>query len=155
MLQYYRKDICFQEVPNEISISFSIAGCPHNCKNCSWKNTIDKEEKKNLTNTIYSMFLNKYKGLASCVLFLGGEWEQEDLICKLKMAKEKGYKTCLYTGCNLSQISEQLKQNLDFIKVGPYIEEKGGLSNPNTNQKFIDLINNKILNKYFTHQEAF
>lgn len=155
MLKYYRKDVCFQEVPNEISLSFSIAGCPHNCKNCSWKGTIEKEEQKNLTNQTYSMFLNKYKGLASCVLFLGGEWEQEDLIYKLKMAKEKGYKTCLYTGCNFQQISEELKSNLDFIKVGPYMPEKGGLNNPNTNQKFIDLINNKILNNYFIRQEVF
>lgn len=155
MLQYYRKDVCFQEVPNEISLSFSIVGCPRNCKNCSWKNTINKEKKKNLSNSTYSMFLNKYKGLASCVLFLGGEWEEEDLINKLKMAKEKGYKTCLYTGCELNQISNNLKSNLDFIKVGSYIEELGGLSNPNTNQRFIDLINNKILNNYFVRQEVF
>lgn len=149
MLKYYRKDVCFQEVPNEISLSFSIVGCPHNCKNCSWKNTVENEEKHDLTDSVYSSFLNKYNGLASCILFLGGEWEQEDLVRKLKMAKKNGYKTCLYTGHELTQVSDELKKELDFIKVGPYIEEKGGLNNPNTNQRFIDLTNNKILNKYF------
>ena len=35
-----------------------------------------------------------------------------------------------------------------------YIEERGGLANPNTNQRFIDLHTNKILNNYFVKQEA-
>lgn len=154
-LYFYTKNVVFQEVPNEISLSFSIAGCPRNCKNCSWKNEMNDERPKQLTNSLYNRYLNKYQGLASCVLFLGGEWNQQDLINKLKMAKQKGYKTCLYTGCLLNEISDELKNNLDFIKVGPYIEEKGGLNNPNTNQRFIDLVNNKILNKYFIHQGAY
>lgn len=154
MLKYYRKDICFQEVPNEISLSFSIAGCPKKCKNCSWKNSNNYKDTKTLEDKVYVELLNKYKGFASCVLFLGGEWET-DLIEKLKKAKDNGFKTCLYTGSELAQISNEIKNNLDYIKVGPYIEEKGGLNSQNTNQKFIDLKNNKILNNYFIRKEVF
>lgn len=155
MLNYLKKTVCFQEVPNEISLTFSIAGCPNHCFNCSWKNIEAQEKAKPLTNSVYSRYLNKYKGLASCVLFLGGDWETQDLITKLKMAKEKGYKTCLYTGCEMNLINNDIKANLDFIKVGPYIESLGGLSSPKTNQRFIDLIHNKILNHLFIKQGAF
>lgn len=155
MLNYLKKSVCFQEVPNEISLTFSIAGCPRHCFNCSWKSIEKQEQAKPLTNSVYSRFLNKYKGLASCVLFLGGDWETQDLITKLKMAKEKGYKTCLYTGCEMNLVHEDIKNNLDFIKVGPYVEELGGLNSPKTNQRFIDLVHNVILNKLFIQQGAF
>lgn len=155
MLNYLKKDVCFQEVPNEISLTFSIAGCPNRCPNCSWKSSEIQETAKPLTNSVYSRFLNKYKGLASCVLFLGGDWDTQDLITKLKMAKERGYKTCLYTGCEMNLVHPDIKTNLDFIKVGPYIEELGGLTSPKTNQKFIDLVHNTILNNLFIQQGAF
>lgn len=150
-LYFYTKNVVFQEVPNEISLSFSIAGCKNNCKNCSWKNCDIKAKK--LTDSLYKSFLHKYKGYISCILFLGGEWNSEDLINKLKLAKEYGFKTCLYTG--LYDVDNKIKENLDYLKVGPYIEELGGLNSLKTNQKFFDLINNKILNNYFVHQEAF
>ena len=149
-MYFYSKNIVFQEVPNEISLSFSIAGCPNNCKNCSWKNC-DKKESL-LDKDLYLSFLNKYKSLATCVLFLGGEWVKETLIDFLKTAKDYGYKTCLYTGKN--DVSNEIKEQLDYLKVGPYIEELGGLASEKTNQKFIDLKTNKILNKYFINRGA-
>lgn len=150
-LFFYTKNIVFQEVPNEISLAFSIAGCKNNCKNCSWKSCNIKS--KPLTDELYLKYLKKYKDTVSCVLFLGGEWNKEDLINKLKLAKQMGYKTCLYTGLN--DVSSDIKSLLNYLKTGPYIEELGGLNSPTTNQRFLDLINNKILNKYFIHQEAF
>ena len=149
-LFFYTKNVVFQEVPNEISLSFSIAGCQNNCKNCSWKNLDIKP--KELKDDDYIKLLNKYRGYVSCILFLGGEWNKEKLIQNLKLAKNNGYKTCLYTG--KEDVDNDIKLNLDYLKVGPYIEERGGLANPNTNQRFIDLHTNKILNNYFVKQEA-
>lgn len=149
-LYFYTKNVVFQEVPNEVSLSFSIAGCNHNCKNCSWKN-IDIKPRE-LTDSEYINLLNKYKGYVSCILFLGGEWNKDKLIYNLKLAKDYGFKTCLYTGNN--DVDQDIKQYLDYLKVGPYIEERGGLDNPNTNQKFIDLHTNQILNKYFIKSEV-
>ena len=39
----------------------------------------------------------------------------------------------LYTGSE--HVSEFLWENLDYIKLGPYIEERGPLNNPDTNQR--------------------
>ena len=90
----------------------------------------------------------KYKGLVSCVLFLGGDWDPE-LLTFLKIAKDFGYKTCLYTGN--TDANTELLSYLDYIKTGPYIEELGGLTSKNTNQKFIKLETGEVLNKYFIH----
>ena len=139
-LYFFNKDVVFQEVPNEVSLSFAIAGCTNNCKNCSWQNI--KMQKKPLSAAVFENYLKKYKGLASCVVFLGGDWKPRTLLNRLKKAKEYGFKTCLYTGKN--DVSNEIKEQLDYLKVGPYIEELGGLASEKTNQKFIFLRMNRI-----------
>lgn len=151
-LKYYTKQVVFQEVPDEVSLSFSIAGCPHNCNGCSWKNTLSSLSTTELTDEKYEKMLNHYKGLATCVLFLGGEWNKEDLQKKLSLAKSFGFKTCLYTGLEMNQIDESILTDLDYIKVGPYVEQLGGLCSKNTNQKFIDLKNKEVLNNRFIRE---
>lgn len=149
MLKYYTKQVVFQEVPNEISVSFSIAGCPNNCKGCSWKNAIQFLKEKELTDEYYYDILQQYKNLASCILFLGGEWDSPDLVNKLRTAQEQGYKTCLYTGLDLGKVKPEIMKHLDYIKVGPYIANLGGLSERTTNQKFINVKTGEIMNHYF------
>lgn len=149
-LYFFNKDVVFQEVPNEVSLSFAIAGCSNNCKNCSWQNV--KMQRKPLSANVFENYLKKYKGLASCVVFLGGDWKPRTLLNRLKKAKEYGFKTCLYTGKN--DVSAEIKEQLDYLKVGPYIEELGGLASEKTNQKFIEVKTGKILNNYFRHCEA-
>ncbi len=47
-----------------------------------------------------------------------------------------GLKTCLYTGCDSIEPFQQMLPVLDYIKLGPYVAERGGLDHPNTNQRF-------------------
>ena len=152
MLKIFSKSIVLQEVPNEISLAFTVAGCPLNCPNCSWKNTIEQLKSFELNDKIYSNLLDKYKNFVSCILFMGGEWEKDDLINKLILAKKHNFKTCLYTGLELNNVDKNIVKNLDYIKTGHYNEKLGGLDSINTNQKFIDLKNNEILNKFFIKQ---
>lgn len=148
MIKYYTKMVCFQEVPDEISLSFNVAGCPLNCKNCSWQE-YKNSKTTDLTDSLYIGLLKKYKDLVSCILFLGGEWEKEDLCRKLKLAKEYGYKTCLYTGLEFNELSKEILSELNYVKTGRYIEKLGGLTSKNTNQKFIELKTGKLLNYKF------
>lgn len=151
MLKFYSKQVVFQEVPNEISISFSIAGCPLKCPGCSWKTAVSSMLEKQLTDEYYYKALEEYKNLASCVLFYGGEWDKQDLIHKLRIAKSMNYKTCLYTGLTFEKVDKEIIDNLDYIKVGPYIAALGGLDSPKTNQKLINLKTNEIMNHYMIH----
>ena len=95
----------------------------------------------------FETILQKYEGLISCICFLGGEWDK-DFPKFLKVCKAHNYKTCLYTGLEKIE-DEEILANLDYLKTGPYKKELGGLQSKNTNQIFMDLKNNKILNHLF------
>lgn len=145
-MKYETYKITFNEVPNEVSLTFLITGCPLGCKGChsqeSWEN-----KGVELTESHLLKLINKYEFMISTVCFLGGEWEKENLIKLLKVAKNKHLKTCLYTGLN--KVHKDIESELDFIKTGRWIEELGGLSSQKTNQRFVDLKNNKDLTILF------
>ncbi|MBT3919308.1 MAG: anaerobic ribonucleoside-triphosphate reductase activating protein, partial [Flavobacteriaceae bacterium] len=96
----------------------------------------------------YKSILNQYKNLATCVLFMGGEWHQSKLISMLQLAKSHHYKTCLYTGEN--SISEDLKTHLTFLKTGKWQQDLGGLESSVTNQIFTKVPTNQNLNYLFS-----
>ena len=49
-------------------------------------------------------------------------------------------------------------QYFDYVKLGPYVEERGGLDNPNTNQVMLEIDNTcgrsitKDITSYFWHK---
>jgi anaerobic ribonucleoside-triphosphate reductase activating protein len=85
--------------------------------------------------------------MISCVLFMGGEWHEEELIHKLKLAQELGYKTALYTGED--DVSVSLKRYLTYLKTGRFIPQLGGLTSPTTNQRLINVSTGECLNHLF------
>jgi anaerobic ribonucleoside-triphosphate reductase activating protein len=136
-----------QEVCGEVSLCFSISGCQLKCKGCHSPFLWKKGSGILLTETLFRNYLLKYKGLGSCVLFMGGEWHKNELISFLKIAKEENYKTCLYTG--ETNISNEIKKQLTWLKTGKWNANLGGLNSKSTNQKFIEVKTNKILNHLF------
>jgi anaerobic ribonucleoside-triphosphate reductase activating protein len=137
-LNYTTEQITFQEVPNEISLSFLIAGCPLKCKGChstdSWRVTSEANEVNKASETIKSKThpinsnariqltneylenrIKQYQDMISCVLFLGGEWEIEKLIELLQTVKNTNpsLKTCLYTGLELNEIVELIEKEIN------------------------------------------
>lgn len=144
---FYDFQIALQEVPGEISLCFSIAGCKIHCEGCHSPFLWKEENGKLLTQKNYDNLLNQYQDFASCVLFMGGEWHEQELIQFLKSAKEKKFKTCLYTG--EESVSKELLSELTFIKTGKWLKERGGLDVETTNQKFKEVSTNKILNHQF------
>ena len=141
MLRYKDTNIVLQEIPGEITLVFTITGCSLNCKGCHspylWKKGTGDE----LSDDFIIELINKYKGIISCVLFMGGEWER-DLVNKIKLCNDYGLKTALYTGLNLDEVessNKELLSVLSYIKVGRWIEELGGLSSITTNQRLINL----------------
>lgn len=143
----YKYDIVFQEVPNHISLAFSICGCSLHCPGCHSPELWPESAGFPLTEELYMTLLAKYKNRVDCVLFLGGEWHQSELIKFLKMARSQHFKTALYTG--QEDVSEELKKNLSFLKTGSWKSKLGGLSSSTTNQVFRDLETNSILNHLF------
>lgn len=128
--------VVFQEVPDHISLALSISGCDLGCSGCHSTETWDKEFGSVLTDDVFITMLDKYKGMISNVLFYGGEWEPKRLVQLLDIAHKKGLCTTLYTGREAHEISAILLDRLTFIKTGKYIKKLGGLSSPQTNQRF-------------------
>ena len=139
--------IVFQEVPDEISLCFSITGCKVGCKGCHSTELWNEKQGMALTNARFIDCLNKYKGLITCVCFFGGEWQPQALIEKLLIANNLGLKTCLYSGEN--HIDINISQHLTFLKTGKWTAELGGLNSTITNQKFYNLKTGENLNHLF------
>ena len=99
-MKIYQHDITFSEISTEICLTFFVSGCNLHCPGCSWQNTELTPVK--LTPTYYAELLHKYQGKATCVCFLGGEWDLA-LVDYLRLANKLGYKTCLYTGLSMTE----------------------------------------------------
>lgn len=79
--------------------------------------------------------LNKIKDepFITCVCLLGGTWNN-NLQYLINEIKNLNLKVCLYTG-----YKDTTLYNLDYLKIGPFIEECGGLSSNKTNQRMFNL----------------
>ncbi len=134
-LKYKGYSIVFQEIPDEITLAINICGCPYKCEGCHskylWENDgieLDEKELKSL--------IGKYKSYITCVCFMGGDWEL-DILEKLKNeVKSYDLKVAIYSGSNSEKVLKALKKfNFDYIKIGSYNIELGGLNSKNTNQR--------------------
>ena len=126
--------ICFQEVPDEVSLSFSISNCPNNCEGCHspWL-------REDCGEDLYwklPQLLRKYKDKITCVLFMGGNdpTQRYELLTVLHYVRTKGYKTALYSGFD-AWPDRELLDMLDYIKIGSYQKDLGGLKCITTNQR--------------------
>lgn len=146
-MRFTSEKVCFQEVPGEIALAYTISGCQVGCKGCHSAETWSPTAGRELTPAYYAQRLSEYRKLISCVLFLGGEWHPQDLRARLMAARQHGLHTCLYTG--LEDVSSDLKECLTFLKTGPWISRLGGLNVPTTNQRMYDLRTGVCINHLF------
>lgn len=133
MLKYLRSDVVCQEIPDEISLAVAISGCQVRCKECHsrflWE---DKGEW--LSIPAIEQLLNEQRGV-TCLLLLGGEHDIDTLI-RVFMHFHKSIKTAWY--CGLDRVPKDkigILDYLDFVKLGHFDLDLGGLSSPTTNQR--------------------
>lgn len=141
-LKYKGYSIVFQEIPNEVSLAINISGCPYRCKDCHSKylweyggEYIYKELRQLIEKHLYFI---------TCVCFMGGDQNKPELIQLCEMVKSYNLKTCLYTGNDDLAAFSDFYDYLDYIKIGSYHKELGGLDHKTTNQKMYTISNGKI-----------
>ena len=130
-MKYLDYAITFSEFPDEIALCINISNCPFHCPGCHspelWEdigNILDVKTLKSLIN------LNN--GI-SCVGFMGGYPEEVNAFAKV-IKRNYNLKVGWYWGGE--NIPKEIDNKyFDYIKIGPYIKELGGLDNPNTNQR--------------------
>lgn len=136
MIKYYNTNITFREIPDEVCLSINLTNCPYKCEGCH-SPQLREDIGEELTFNKLVELIKKNPGI-SCVLFLGGDAnykEIEDLVFKLLANSiDPSLKVAWYSG--RTEIPKDLNAFVfDYIKIGPYIKERGGLDNPNTNQR--------------------
>lgn len=141
------EQIVFQEVPDEVSLSFLISWCPLKCEWCYSKEWYDVDWEE-LTVELLREKLNKYWELITCVLFLWWEWQEKKLLELLDEVKSFWLKTCLYTWRLF--VKEEMMTRLDYIKTWPWISSLWWLNSKTTNQKFINVVTWENMNYRFT-----
>jgi anaerobic ribonucleoside-triphosphate reductase activating protein len=146
-LRFVAEQVVWQEVPGEVSLAFTVSGCPLRCKGCHSSAARNPSAGQLLTTRYFLARVKQYQGLISCVLFLGGEWQPAELAELLRIACEQGLKTCLYTG--FERVAPSLLPYITYLKTGPWIAELGGLDSPSTNQRFINVRTQENLNYTF------
>lgn len=145
MLKFYNYDIVCQEIPDEVTLAINITGCPNRCEGCHsqwlWEDTGEVlcgvlpdgngEDFSGLDTVV-----GGYAPCVTCVCFMGGDNSPEEVeLCAIRVRKLwPGLKTGWYSGrdevpCGIDA------RNFNYIKLGPYIKECGGLRSPKTNQK--------------------
>lgn len=134
MLKYTETQVGFSEVPEEITLCINISGCPIHCKGCHsphlWEN-IGTE----LNSAVLSKLIANNQGI-TCVAFMGGDADPKEVEALARWVKRKTkLKVCWYSGREASNAALNYDY-FDYIKVGQYKEDKGGLDKKTTNQRF-------------------
>lgn len=159
MLKYVDTQVTFAEVPDEITLCINISNCPCHCPGChssylaqdigEW---LAYKDNDGVCINIQPL-LKSYYGGVTCICFMGGDSEPE-IINSLGAFLRKdnpGIKIAWYSG--RQELSKDIDlENFDYIKLGPYIKNKGPLNDKSTNQRFYK-VNNKelidITNKFW------
>lgn len=148
-MNYLSKQIVFQEVPNEVAMSFLITGCPLKCSGCHSASAWNKEIGTKLSPATLGEAIKPYQEFITTVLFLWGEWEEDVLMELITTTKKLWLKAALYTGLGIGEVSSSLLEKLNYIKVGRWVQELGGLDSPTTNQRMYNLNTKEDITYYF------
>ena len=117
-------------------MALNISGCPNRCKGCHsphlWEDTGEE-----LTTELLDALVNRYNPGITCVCFMGGD-QDATYVASLAEHVHNAFnlKTAWYSGQNFDVSNSNNLEEFDFVKVGPYIAECGGLKSPTTNQRF-------------------
>ena len=138
MLKYVNYDITFQEIPDEITLCINISNCPCHCIGCHSSYLAEDIGEKLTLDKIYKLIENN-EGI-TCICFMGGDSSPKEIDMFARCIKDLyDIKVAWYSG--RQELSKHVNlMYLDYVKLGPYIEEFGPLNSKTTNQKFYQVI---------------
>ena len=122
-------DIVFQEIPGEVTLALNLSNCPCRCPGCHSPH-LAQDIGEPVTEELLDSLTGRYKGLITCVAFMGGDADPEEVFKWADYVRP--LKTAWYSG---RTIFPKDPRTLDYVKLGPYIESLGGLKSPTTNQR--------------------
>lgn len=133
MLKYTETEICFSEIPDEITLCINISNCQNSCIGCH-SAYLKKNIGTELTDSEIDRLMEANDGV-TCVALMGEGNDPEALRHTGEYMKERypSVRTGLYSG--RAEVEDDLYELFDYLKVGPYIPERGPLNKETTNQR--------------------
>ena len=124
-------DIVFQEIPGEVTLALNLSNCPCHCPGFHSPH-LAEDIGEELNDELLSGLLARYGSMITCVAFMGGDANPEEVAQWAHYVKDRALKTAWYSGrMNMPQDEKAF----DYVKLGPYIESLGGLKSKKTNQR--------------------
>lgn len=139
MLKYVDTLVTFSEIPNEITLAINISNCPCKCKGCH-SSYLAGDIGEVLNWESLNKLIKDNEGI-TCVCFMGGDNNPREINTLAETINFEYPK--LYVGwySGKQELAKEIDlENFDFIKLGPYEEDKGPLNNPDTNQRFYHVV---------------
>lgn len=164
MIKYVPEDtqVVFNEVPDEIALAINISNCQCRCVGCH-SPYLREDVGKELTEKVLDELIKSNAGI-TCVALMG-EGNDKERMKELILYLKKNYdlKIAVYSGRTDVDDCQFYFDYLDYLKIGPYIEEFGPLNKETTNQRFYEVrninkatkINGKWRNHWFDVTEKF
>ena len=131
MLKVASFDIVFQEIPGEVTLALNLSNCPCHCPGCHSQH-LAEDIGEVVDEELLNGLLARYGSMITCVAFMGGDAEPEEVAKWANYCKGERLKTAWYSGRMMMPKDEKA---FDYVKLGPYIEELGGLKSEKTNQR--------------------
>ena len=79
-MNYLSSQVVFSEIPDEVSLSYLVTGCSLRCAGCHSADSWSRHRGSILNSDKLIDDLQKYGAWITCILFLGGEWDEKNLI---------------------------------------------------------------------------
>lgn len=144
MLKYVDSKVVFAEIPDEVTLAINISNCPCHCEGCHSpylaEDIGEPLDLQHLTNLI-----DTNKGI-TCVCIMGGDAnpsEVDDIAQDIKYYYPE-LKVGWYSGAK--ELNNDINiDNFGYIKLGPYMKDKGALDNVNTNQRIYKVVNGELI----------
>ena len=142
MVKYYNAMVVFEEIPDEITLAINITNCPCHCKGCHSK-FLWGDVGTPLTADELDRLIEKNDGITT-VCFMGGDSEPQTINALAEYVHEvKHLKVGWYSGMDLYHKEVEFNW-FNYIKLGHYDEELGGLNKNTTNQRLYKITYNTL-----------
>jgi anaerobic ribonucleoside-triphosphate reductase activating protein len=141
-MKFTSYDIVFQEVPGEVTLAVNISNCPNRCYGCHSPH-LQEDSGEELTESVILGLLEEYGNAVTCICFMGGDGSPDDVLKLAEHVRMFNKKTAWYSG--RSEVYGDANRRFDYIKLGRYEEEAGGLDSQGTNQRFYRIENEAMI----------
>ena len=123
--------VVLEEIPDRVTLAVEISNCRGHCEGCH-SPFLREDIGAELTSAVIDALVADNFGI-DCFLFLGEGRDPETLVALAGHVRSLGLSPALYSG--REDVEEALWTAFDYVKVGPYLPDRGPLNRPSTNQR--------------------